>query len=404
MKNKTILIFGLLLIASITRAQYVLIPDSNFRHALISQGYAPCFDLTLTMLDTTCSGVLDSTILDVSTDSTIVNMEGVQYFKHLLKLDCDFNQIDTLPALPRTLSILSCWFNKLRTLPPLPDSLTELECVGNYISSIPLLPNTLTDFNCAGNSIYGLPHLPASLVTLICAENYLDSLPAILPPSLITLNCAENHINFLPTILPVSLEILNCESNLLSVLPVLPHTIQSLNCGSNYLSVLPALYGNMTDLICYDNQLTYIPNLPHRISSFNCSGNPQLMCLPQLDTISDFNFENTAITCLPNAPAGNPIISPANVPICNAPCAYINGINDLSNNVSLNIYPNPATDVLHCDFDFGNYSVSLFDMMGGSLPLLISDDGINVSALPVGIYGLHIQNNESSIVKKFIKQ
>jgi hypothetical protein len=423
MKNKIILIIALSLIATVTKAQYVLIPDSNFRHALISKGYASCFDITQTMLDTTCSAVLDSTELFVYNDN-IISIEGVQYFKHLLSLDCSFNNIDSLPNLPSTLTDLECIINNITVLPSLPDSLTILDCLGNYIRSIPLLPNTLISLGCAGNPIYVLPNLPASLrslscggdslhviptlpdslVSLDCENNLLTVLP-ILPSTIQTLSCNNNNLDSLP-VLPDSLALLDCAFDLLSQLPALPGNLRQLYCNNNYLSELPVLPNKINTLECNNNQLTLIPNLPHRLYTFNCSVNTQLSCLPPIDSIRNLYFDSTAITCLPDTLRGNVYITPANIPICNAtPCTYINGINNISAiDANLIVYPNPTTDKLLCECDFKSYDVALSDMTGRQLPLSILDNGIDISALPAGIYCLRMQNSNSSITKKFVKE
>jgi len=120
-------------------AQYILIPDSNFRHALISEGYSSCFDISQTMLHTTCSKLLDSTTVNVYS-SNISSVEGVQYFKHLISFNCNNNHLTLLPSFPNTLSQLYADNNNITVLPHLPPSLTNPKVENNPIAAFPLLP------------------------------------------------------------------------------------------------------------------------------------------------------------------------------------------------------------------------------------------------------------------------
>ena len=240
---------------------------------------------------------------------------------------------------------------------------------------------SLAYFNCSGNLIATLPSLPPALVKLFCNSNNLSSLPP----------------------LPASLTQLFCSANSITNLPDLPTNLSSLFCNDNQLYVLPTLPVNLDYFNCSYNQLTALPAMPHSLSYFNCSNNLNLHCLPNLYRIVQFHFDSTAITCLPNTPIGNSIITPANTPICTSYCVFINGINDLSvSDGNLKIYPNPVTDKLYINYPSKDMTVS--DVTGRVLMMLSSDSEINVSILPAGIYLLQIQNDSGSIVKRFVRE
>ena len=83
----------------------------------------------------------------------------------------------------------------------------------------------------------------------------------------------------------------------------------------------------------------------------------------------------------------------------------------------LNMYPNPATDVLHIEMVYMSHQISdirIIDMLGRQFPLIKgvsrneTGDSIiefNISNLPTGIYILTIQFDEGrSVSRKFVKQ
>ena len=85
MKN---LIFTCLLfvfIANISKAQFVEIPDSNFRKILKSK-YPTCFNGS-NQMNSNCSVIVNEGSLNVS-NKNIYSLEGNQYFKKLKYLNC----------------------------------------------------------------------------------------------------------------------------------------------------------------------------------------------------------------------------------------------------------------------------------------------------------------------------
>ncbi len=83
MKKK--LIFILLSSIFSAYAQFITLPDTNFRNALIAK-YPSCFNVNLD-LDTTCTDIVNATYLDVQGVSPYItlisDMDGIQYFDNL---------------------------------------------------------------------------------------------------------------------------------------------------------------------------------------------------------------------------------------------------------------------------------------------------------------------------------
>jgi uncharacterized repeat protein (TIGR01451 family) len=280
-----------------SRGQWVTIPDPNFV-TFLQQNYPGCMNGNL--MDTTCAGIVGDTNVNCPSRS-IQNLYGIQYFDALLMLQCGFNQLTSLPALPASLLNLECNHNQLTSLPALPASLQTLYCYNTQLTSLPALPASLQTLDCKSNQLTSLPALPASLQTLYCNNNQLTSLPA-LPASLQTLYCQFNQLNSLPA-LPASLQHLWCEYNQLTSLPSLPASLQTLYCYGNQLTSLPALPASLQTLHCYENQLTSLPALPASLQFLLCYNN-QLTSLPALpDSLQILHCSNNQLTSLPALPA-----------------------------------------------------------------------------------------------------
>ena len=110
------------------------------------------------------------------------DQEGESIKNHILpnslgKLQCNFNNLTSLPKLPNSLERLDCYFNKLTSLPSLPSSIRILYCYNNELTSLPDLPSSIKGLHCYNNELTSLPDLPNSLEYLDCRNNQLISLP-----------------------------------------------------------------------------------------------------------------------------------------------------------------------------------------------------------------------------------
>src|SRR5882757_9903067 len=121
--RKIIALFACItLYCSISKAQYVNIPDTNFRNYLQLR-FPGCFNGSGQM-DTTCSEIVNLEGLSIYAYN---NLDGFQYFKNLISLSIqgDGDVVDTsrpvpvIPALPASLKYLSMYgnFQDLNSLP-----------------------------------------------------------------------------------------------------------------------------------------------------------------------------------------------------------------------------------------------------------------------------------------------
>jgi hypothetical protein len=355
------------------------------------------------MIDTTCSGLLDSVSLDIS-DSSLTNIEGLQYFKHLRYFICSNNNIASLPKLPANLEWLYCDNNNLNSLPALPNSISQLYIENNSISTLPALPISLLGFNCYGNPLDSFPPLPLGIQYFYCGGFPIRSFP-LLPSSITTFGCVEADLDSLP-ILPDSLTDFECFSNRLTYLPTLPPKLRGLSCDGNLLITFPTLPQTLSWLDCGYNNLTYIPALPHKMQLFDCNDNPELSCLPYLDTITTINFSNTAITCIPDTGViWTSLPSLIGFPICGfGNECFVSGIIDNKATNNLKVYPNPVIDYLFTDYLLSEATLRIIDMTGRILFVPIDGNKIDVSAFTSGLYCLILQNKNGLMIAKFVKE
>jgi hypothetical protein len=69
-------------------------------------------------------------------------------------MECNHNDLESLPALPAKLQSFFCSYNKLRSLPPLPNNLIILYCDNNNINILPNLPDNFGFLDCKNTPFY----------------------------------------------------------------------------------------------------------------------------------------------------------------------------------------------------------------------------------------------------------
>ncbi len=130
-------------------------------------------------------------------------------------------------------------------------------------------------------------------------------------------NCSYSNIQDLSGIEYFdNLRYLDCGYNQLTGIPFLPG-LTELYCSHNQLNSLPVLPNGLQKLHCYNNNLSSLPELPNMMSDCYISNNP-IRCLPKLKRITNLEFENTQVICLPNygsVTSSTPLLN--SLPLCN---------------------------------------------------------------------------------------
>jgi uncharacterized repeat protein (TIGR01451 family) len=429
--KKSFTLIAFLLCLTSLKAQFVTIPDANFVAWL--QTNVPSA-MNGNQMDTTNLAVTTRTIVDVYY-KWISNLDGIQYFKSLKKLECSTNNITNLNNLPSTLIYLNCDYNQLTSIPVLPNLLETLICSNNELTSLPILPNTLKTLVCnktfppflvsipnlptqldsleinghglsslpllplglkklsySKNLIVNLPILPNTLLYLNCSVNSISGPISALPSSLIKLNCSSNSITSLPS-LPTNLKELLCGVNNMTTLPNLPTTLEYLDCGSNNISALPTLPNQLKTLYSNSNSLTSLPTLPVNLTNLDCSTN-QLNSLPLLpNTLGSLNFSYNQVSSFPNMPTSIWNLKFNSNLITNLPALPINTyILEFDNNQvsSISYLPNSLIS-LHCST---NQLISLPLLPPHLQELLCASNNINCfPSFPSSILYFVLNNN-----------
>ncbi|MCW3126602.1 MAG: hypothetical protein JWO03_2260 [Bacteroidetes bacterium] len=357
--SRLLMLCILLLSASLSRAQYIAVADTNFGFWLSyhpnTSGCIAGSNATGWRLDTTCSTLSTITSIDCR-NAYIHDLTLLRYFPNVTSLNCYNNHLDSLPPLPAGLTYLDCGYTHITRLPALPVSLTYLRIYYNLITTLPTLPAglvhldigqtavrdsitslpvTLRYLDVRGAPIRHLPDtlpsldtlyatsyaqvpypvLPASMRFLACDWAGLHVLPA-LPDSLHVLYCGGDSLVSLPT-LPAGLLLLDCSDNQLASLPALPAGLLSLISNRDQLSSLPTLPPSLLNLEISSNLFTSVPALPGSLRGLSCDHNP-IPVLPTLPSHLQYLYcNNTLITGLPAFPDslvgiscnGNPALS-----------------------------------------------------------------------------------------------
>ncbi|OZI19666.1 hypothetical protein CAL26_18895 [Bordetella genomosp. 9] len=229
--------------------------------------------LRLQLREMACYGGLDR--------STMKAVLRNQHGRLDTKLNLSHRNLDSIPPLPRDISVLNVsnnLINDWRNLPVgltvldaeatgmhklpdnLPAGLKELNVTNNRLAQAPLvLPPGLTRLGLTGNRLVVAPALPAGLKELLIAQNELSSLPAELPAGLELLDASSNALVRLPDSLPAGLRVLHVSHNRLERLPVLPDGLTELDVGWNSLDALPDLPTQLRVLEAASNRLESLP-------------------------------------------------------------------------------------------------------------------------------------------------
>jgi len=137
-----------------------------------------------------------------------------------------------------------------------------------------------------------------------------------------------------------------------------------------------------------------------------------LYCLPQLNKILYFTFDSTGIGCLPDYPQDNVSCTPSlsSISVCglsnpNGCLTYV-GVTQLNSN-QLNIYPNPASDILTVKINGSEIPAAKYTITDLEGRMILSGtimqgiNNIDITLLTEGVY--LIQTNLDNIPHKIIK-
>ena len=432
---KQILLIFIVAFTNLCNAQIVNIPDANFKAKLLAANANNSIASTQTpditssvqvntfnKIDTNGDGEIQVTeaaaikYLNV-TNSSIPNMEGIEYFTNLLVLNCSYNLLTSLNVLALArLRQLRCDVNKLPSLDVSRiTSLIELDCKYNKLISLNVsgltnLENLYCEYNdfesldvsgltnlrkfeCQANELIslGLNGL-TNLQHFSCEFNQLPSLDVSRLTNLKVLTCYNNQLISLNVSGLLNLETLYCNYNQLPSLDVSGLTnLVSLKCSNNLLTSLNVTgISNIQQLYCQKNQLTSlnVSGLTN-LMDLNCNTN-QLVNLNVSGLINLLNLDCQRNQLPSLDVSGLTNLMDLNCKINNLIRLNVTGLTNLkvltcNNNqlISLNVSGLPNLETFYCHFN------QLPSLVVSGLPNLItlhcSDNqltSLNVSRLP----------------------
>lgn len=238
-----------ILLSIVGYGQTVAIPDPIFLNFLKTN-----YPQTINSSDELIISAAAQVTSTLSCDNLdIVNLEGIQYFTQLKKINAINNKLVSLPSLLPMVNLetLHLYGNKISVAPDFRGILN--------LKTVLLYDNALTQMPLFGNN----PIIEEIIISknVITSTTSLDGVP-----SLLKLDIGQNQLTQLPDLsLNVQLEELICWSNQLTTLPSLTHQInlRRLNAGKNRLTQTPDLSSNtqLSILALDNNLLTTIPDI-----------------------------------------------------------------------------------------------------------------------------------------------
>jgi len=103
----------------------------------------------------------------------------------------------------------------------------------------------------------------------------------------------------------------------------------------------------------------------------------------------DFTYKDYAYNTTPNAAinAGQTTLA----------------IEEYSNSMNVSYYPNPSRDVISIKTDQTIEEAHIIDILGKTTAIDVSNNKINISTVPSGVYFLHVRAKNNTAIKKIIK-
>lgn len=376
---------------------YTLIPDPAFEQKLIDIGLDT--DGKNGRVITTNIASLKS--LDVSS-SNITNLTGIEDFTSLTYLDCGSNKISNIDLTENTV-------------------LTTLFCPKNDLESLNLYKNTfLTYLDCNTNRLKALNvYYLLALTYLNVSHNSIsndENLNVFFNTALTNLNCSYNKLTTLNINNNPALTTLNCDNNLLRTINVTKSSaLVTFTCSNNNLESLDVnRYVALETFICNNNKLSFLDLTKNvMLSKFDCSSNNLRYLNLKNGNNKNFdltysNFTNNTLTCI-NVDDEN--YSNANwsdkkdaKTVYSSNCTSL-GVEDSVFDKAV-VYPNPTKGEVHINnivlekatvYNSLGQLVKSFSFNNGE-----SNNAINLSGLPKGVYYVYLINGDAASAKKII--
>ena len=416
-----------LLIYSISNAQIVNIPDTNFKNKLLSAN-------TSNLIAEDINGL--NIVIDINNDGeiqisealdvyqlriiacNISDLTGIEAFVNLTHLYCKENNLTTLDISNNTeLILLNCIYNNLNSL----DTSNNIELVSltcgdnNNLNMLDISNNVKLDLLWCGNS--NITNLDLSnnilLTNLSCGFNPGLSLDLSNNPALTDLTCMRNHTNVDVTNNPALIN-LSCYYNNLTALDL---------SNNPNLAILSCMYNNLTTLdISNCPDLFYLNCVNNNFTTLDlssCSLLRQFYCndIPNLEYINLKNGNNHNLSVstedLPSLTdvCVDELGSDLTDTILSSTGHSVNFYTDCStlnliktDFLSFSVYPTPTDNILNIKSTTEISKIEIYSKLG-QLIKETTGNKVDISNLTQGLYFVKVEDiNGNFGVKKIVKK
>lgn len=451
-------------------AQIISFIDANFKAKLLAASTSNeiakgSFGNNI-VIDTNANGEIEvSEALNVyelyfwspflSTANDIVNLDGIQSFQNLKKLNCFGNSIVNLDLQGlNNLEYLQASQNKITGVTfSGSTSLKEIDLNSNKLTSINIDNLTsLSKLFIFGNQLKSLTfNNNSALEKVWCSDNLITSLDFSTTPNLKHIYCYDNlltsinlgAINSIIEFICYNNKLTNLNVNNLSnmtyfdfssnqISTITFPTINNLfslkisdnpisNLDLNSLSKLDILHSSNTlitdldcsqtgirQLFCSNNPNIQTINVKNNVYSYSdpdllnygfvIENNPQLLSIcvddGEQNNLAYFNYNTSGNVIVYAGPTCSKIVVPLSVP----------DLNFESKNVSI-VFPNPANTVLNISNNDTKVvqKANIYNTLGQLIKITNNSSTIEVSDLKAGTYFIWIEGEKGKSIQKFIK-
>lgn len=387
--------------------KYTIIPDSNFEDKLIALG----IDKDGKNGKVKTESIRKITSLDLQS-SNISDLSGIEDFTALLYLDCMSNTITNINVKNnKELRVLNLHDNKLSALDLSENAeLFNLTFSINKISTIDLSQNKKIHSVAADRNL--LTSIDFSnnpeLEIIYCGNNQLTSLNVSNLPNLLHLNCIQTEISELDVTSNSKLETLYFNNAKLTTLDLSKNpALKRLNLSNNLLTSLDLSHNPLLELVFIEfNPITTlnVQNgnnknfvLPSKTGKSTAGStdytsflrNAKLSCIQ----VDDVDYSNANWSSIKDSNANY-----------SSKCTLLSTEDSVFNKVTM--YPNPTKG----EININNVSLekaTVYNSLGQlvksfTLNSSNTDNTINLSGLPKGVYYIYLINGDAASAKKII--
>lgn len=466
--KKQLLSFTLAAIGAAVQAQNVTIPDANFKNVLITDNSIDT-NLDDEIQVSEAQAYTGGIICD---NKNITDLTGIEAFTNITELFFNNNQVTSVDISHNTaLTNLTCSYNQLSSLDVSQNTaLQYIFCDNNQLTALDVSANSALKFLICNDNLLTTLDVSqnAALKTLECLRNQLTGLTVGIHTQLQLINCAENQLTNLDVSQNTGLAGLVCYKNQLSTLNISQTPLlQNLSCSDNLLTSIDVSQNTaLKNFVCYSNQLpsldlsqntnlillaadtnqlttaslilppagtttlTQLELNANQLTTLDFSMYPNLTALYVADNLltalnlkngNNSNFvivhavNNPNLTCVEVDDAAHSTTNWNgyyfqfdNGVTFNENCSLTTSIAEKTL-TTLNIYPNPANDVLNVSVPSAvieDVEVMVINVLGNVVikntynPASGRQAVVNVSELPKGVYFL----KAGSVTKKFVKE